>query len=301
MYFGGKAAPSVLQTVPEEKEHHPLYAITYPQSTDFNHYTVECWVKCDNIAEDSTIIERAVRSSVSNPGDQRFVRCNFQLAVKRGAWYTKFDTDGTVSANYVEVYGAAATTEWTHLAATYDAKSLKLYVNGLFAGETVSSYNPEYGKSALFFTDVSNFWGARDYPLVATIIGASVKSAAGDNGRYGAALAVTSSGAVGMKNLSAYEKFFEGFIDEVRVWDGARTSDEIADAGGSPSKANVPPSFTQTAPRQAMPAGNTALPPEISSAESEVSAEVNVLVPFPERTSLPPFVPLVNFCAAAMS
>ena len=228
MYFGGKAKPSVLQTVPEEREHHPLFAVSYPQTIEFNHYTVECWAKPETL-DNATIVERAVRSMVSNPGDQRFVRVNFRLAVKDGKWYTKYDTDGTVDSNYVEVIGPAAKTEWTHLAATYDGKALKFYVNGTFVGETASSSNPEHGESAYFFENVSRFWGARRYPLIATIVGASVKSAPGDSGKYGEALAVTSDAALEMKNLEAYENFFQGFVDEIRIWDGARTNDEIAD------------------------------------------------------------------------
>ena len=45
MYFGGKEQPSILQTLPFEKERHPVATKGYPENTDFCQFTVECWVK----------------------------------------------------------------------------------------------------------------------------------------------------------------------------------------------------------------------------------------------------------------
>ena len=224
MYFGGRGNPSVLQTLPREKERHPVSTSTYPESTDFCHFTVEGWVKAESL-EDATVIERAVQVEKSNPGDNSYIRRNFHLGIKNGKWYAAYDSAGTLASSVVEAEGIAATGDWTHLAATYDGKALKLYVNGVQVANTLSSVDPEYGASALNLHDVSQFWGIRDYELIAVTVGASVRK----DGDYGSALALTSEAAVGKKELAAYEKFFEGWIDEIRIWDGARTSEEIAE------------------------------------------------------------------------
>ena len=226
MYFGGSCNPSVLQTLPFEKERHPVSTSAYPENTDFCHFTVECWVKAESLA-DATVVERAIRVEKSNPGDNSYIRRNFHLGIKNGKWYAAYDSAGTFAGSVVGAEGIAATADWTHLAATYDGTALKLYVNGVPVANTLSSVDPEYGASALALHDVSVFWGVRNYDLVATILGASVKR--GDDGRFGSALALTSGDAVSFKNLSAYENFFQGWIDEVRIWDGARSGDEIAE------------------------------------------------------------------------
>ena len=222
MYLQGPAHPSILQTPPFVNEYHPKGVTMYATDPAFMQYTVECWVKPDSLA-DSTIIERAAYVGESNPGDEEFMRCNFHLGIKNGRWYTKFDTNGTLRDNPVEAFSAAAAddTKWTHLAATYDGKKLTLYVNGIAEVPVVSGLQPAYGSNAVAVTPDQNFWFDREYPLHSILIGASFRKNA-DGVMDGLALDLTAAAG-----WDRYNNFYMGWVDEIRIWDGARKPEEI--------------------------------------------------------------------------
>lgn len=229
MYFQGAAKPSILQTMPFVREYHPeaRFGGRYPDDLSFLQYTVECWVKAESL-DDSTMIERAVYVSKSNPDDCEFIRCNFRIGLEGGKWYTLFDPNDTTKESVKVFSDDVATTAWTHLAATYDAQDLVLYVNGKVAGRKASGLQPTYGSSAVVVSAENalngatglNYWRDREYSLHAIVLGASVKTLA--QGGSASALDVTRG-----RGFDAYTGFFKGFIDEVRVWDGARSATEI--------------------------------------------------------------------------
>ena len=231
MYFQGKDKPSILQTMPVVKEGHPKNQ-TYPDDMSFLHYTVECWVKAETL-DDATVIERASWVGESNPGDQEFLRCNFQIGIKGGLWYTKFDPNDTTTKSVATVSDIQATTEWTHLAATYDGEKLVLYVNGQSHGQQPSGLQPAYGSSAAWVRGPvdknggfeQTYLSDEEYQLNAIVIGASVKTCA-DGATNGYALALNQ--AVKNSLTERYTRFFKGYVDEVRIWDGARSATEIA-------------------------------------------------------------------------
>ena len=237
MYFPGENA--ALQTMPFVKEQHPRFGYTYPDDMSFLQYTAECWVKPET-TEDSTVIERAIWSDYSNGGDQEFLRKNFQIAIRDSHWYTKFDSNGTLSNSCVEIMSpiSVVTGEWTHVAATYDGKMLKFHVNGVLVGQkgiSSAGLQPEYGSSAVvvnpaeansrtnfLYTGRGNdYWFDREYSLHAILIGASFR-AQQDGEKDGRHLNVLEN-----RGWSHYKDFFKGYIDEVRIWDGARTTDDI--------------------------------------------------------------------------
>ena len=225
MYFQGPAKPSLLQSMPQVPEMHPVGARAYPDDMSFLQYTVECWVCPDTVADDATILERVIWSSPSNVGDEEFLRRNFQLAIRGGRWYTCFDPNGTVANNQVEVVSPteAVAGVWTHLAATYDGRDLVLYVNGNAVGSKTSGLQPEYGSSAICVRSESQaYWFDREYAYKALLVGASAKGRGDLGGNYFWHLNVLN--AVG---FSRYKNFYTGYVDEIRVWDGARTIDEI--------------------------------------------------------------------------
>ena len=239
MYFPGKDA--ALQTMPFVREEYPVNDELYPDDISFKQYTVECWVKPESVA-DQTIVERAVWNRSTNPGDKEYLRCNFQLAIKNGKWYTKFDPQGT-TVNPVFVLSASDVElgKWTHLAATYDCKDLILYVNGVAQVPVPSELTPEYGKGALALhqDDVTGVegWGsearfnyqpgdfafARDYDYTAILVGASFKGKV--DGGNPKPLDVTKG-----EGWGSYTNFFKGYVDEIRIWDGARDAGKIIDA-----------------------------------------------------------------------
>lgn len=225
MYFQGPSKPSLLQSMPQVPEMHPIGTRAYPDDMSFLQYTVECWVCPDTVAGDATVLERVIWSSPSNVGDEEFLRRNFQLAIRGGRWYTCFDPNGTVANNQVEV---ASPTEavagvWTHLAATYDGRDLVLYVNGNAVGSKTSGLQPEYGSSAICVRSESQaYWFDREYAYKALLVGASAKGRGDLGANYCWHLNVLN--AVG---FSCYKSFYAGYVDEIRIWDGARTIDEI--------------------------------------------------------------------------
>jgi len=231
MYFQGPSRPSILQTMPFVREYNPERSGSkYPDDLSLLQYTVECWVKAESLA-DSTVIERPVFVDHSNPDDRELIRVNFRIGIKSGQWYTLFDPNDTTKES-VEVTGGAATTEWTHLAATYDAQKLVLYVNGKAVGYANSGLQPTYGSAAVGVNGFSGtrlgpgmaYWRDREYPLHAIVIGASVKTF-----RQGAADASALDVTRGA-GWNAYTGFFKGYVDEVRIWDGARSATEIESA-----------------------------------------------------------------------
>ena len=225
MYFQGPSRPSILQTLPFTKEYHPMAyrAGRYPDDLSFLQYTVECWVKAESLA-DATVIERAVLVGLSSPDDREYVRCNFRLGLKGGKWYTGFDPNNTTAESVSVFSTTAATAEWTHLAATYDGTTLTLYVNGRASSAVRCGLQPTYGASDIATIGPGGaFNGGRSYAYHAIVLGASVKTNA--DGHYGRALDVTLG-----SGWNAYKDFFTGYVDEVRIWDGARTATEIADA-----------------------------------------------------------------------
>ena len=238
MYFAGAEWPSVLQTMPEETERYPVATEAYPDDASFRQYTVECWVKPDapEGAEfpDMTILERAIWTGLSNPGDEEFMRKNFQLGIKNNKWYTKYDPDGTLKKTVVETFSTGnASTGWHHLAATYDGVQLVLYVDGTAQTPMKSSLAPECGMSALVLhrnwgigLHPGDYWFDREYAYKAFIIGARAK------GRTELPAAVRETGYTTLDlahgvDFSRYDGFFKGYVDEISVWDGARSFDDI--------------------------------------------------------------------------
>ena len=233
LYFPDSAEkPGLVVSMPEEAELHPLGASLYPSEDAFLNYTVELWVKPNRTDVDQTVFERAIWVDKSKTADKEYMRKGFQIAIKGGKWYTKYDTNGTdptdtLSGKTFECMAdVAAKTDWTHIAVRYDGTMLTLYVNG--TGKSVAAHlAPANDSSALVFrSDKGHFgeyWYSRKHKYAAFVFGASVKGRmeAGDE----AYKALDPTEGVG---LGYYKDFFRGgYIDEVRVWDGARDADDI--------------------------------------------------------------------------
>lgn len=243
MYFPGEKA--ALQSMPFVKEAYPRAAMGYPDDMSFLQYTVECWVRPEaaDPTKVYTVLERTSFTDPSHVADERYVRRNFAILIRNGKWCTAFDTNGTLDDSLVEVIGKtdAKVGEWTHVAATYDANRLTLYVNGSEDGYVLSSLKPEYGSSAVVTYPAGSgsvntndlvvdgslealqgtahaYWFDSEYTQHAFLIGASFAEA--DDGDH---LDVTKQ-----KGWGRYKEFFKGYVDEVRVWDGARSSGDIA-------------------------------------------------------------------------
>ena len=226
MYFGGAEAPSFLQGPLEESETPPYTEFASEPRQNFLYYTVECWAKPDDPAAEGlqTIVERDVMNGEANPGDEKYIRRNFLIGIRNGRWYTKFDSSGTDSSQPVEITdGPQATTNWTHLAATYDGTSLRLYVDGICNNRKDTSVQPEHGTLAVMVDEASEMEGHVAYTYATLIVGASANGLRGMvidyNPRIDPLAPPTS--------FYDYGSWYKGYVDEVRVWDGARAASDI--------------------------------------------------------------------------
>ena len=202
------------------------YARSYGQSARrtsaadlFKQFTVEAWVRPES-ATDQTIVDRCALYPASNLNRKNAaIRSNFRIGVKNGRPYGLFDntdpipsgTGEPTSCQRVESSKPLELGKWTHLALTYTGKTLSLYVNGELAGHANTTLIPATGVyKNMQDPDLSGAGRYAVYPAVFTI-GARPASDATD------------------LSDPAMTECFKGWVDEVRVWDGARSAQEIKD------------------------------------------------------------------------
>ena len=190
-------------------------------------FTVEAWVKPEDVRsvcgdyEDQVILERVSNygpSTLSN--DVPLIRANFRIGITADRhFYAEYDGSAADSGT-ARLVGPAVTTNWTHLAFTYDGSTVALYVNDesvpVVKAENVSLI-PANGIVIMKQEAGSLPVLAKGYTAVpcALIIGA--RAVTGD------AIALSK-----YTTWDAYSGYYTGWIDEVRIWDGARTGAEIA-------------------------------------------------------------------------
>ncbi|MBO5775004.1 MAG: hypothetical protein J6R63_03175, partial [Kiritimatiellae bacterium] len=223
MWFPGEN--SLLQTTLEDSEIPPSDDLIGGTDLPFLYYTVECWAKPEgDLMRDQTLVERAVYTGEANLGDRQYLRKNFLIGIKNGRWYTMYDSAGTAYLNPQEILdGPVATTNWTHVAATYDGSYLSLYINGVKYKQIKTGVRPENGAAAVSVDPGGNLNGKLSWGNHASIlVGASTVS------YFGVAMDSL------WRNLSLfgtgfvdYNRYYKGYIDEVRIWDGARSENEI--------------------------------------------------------------------------
>ncbi|MGN0853554.1 MAG: LamG-like jellyroll fold domain-containing protein [Kiritimatiellia bacterium] len=192
-------------------------------------FTVEAWIRPElDVSENGQVLFERVcdygASTLSN--NTAKVRANFRLGIRPdGRIYGCFDTDDAVTTEdgtgtpYVTGPGVTLET-WTHVAMSYDGKTLKLYVNGENVATKATSLIPANGIVATAQDAKPNM---ASFPILV-------------NG-YTAVHSAVVMGATALDGLALhlskqptwanYGRFYKGALDEVRVWDGARSSTEI--------------------------------------------------------------------------
>lgn len=252
MYFPGDK--SLCENRPEWNERGALEA----DDIRFLNFTAELWAKSEDPTNGmrQVLIERAVYTGDANASDVKYLRKNFQIGIdEEGKWYALYDSRGVDTNQFVSVTGAPATTNWTHLAATYDGEQLRLYVDGQLNAQKFSKVQPEYGVRNVLVGDNSGFeksvyWmmtytdvngQSRTVPASALLVGAAAhaKSALAITAydpeilaKYaaGETLSETNSPIMASFDNGSYGDYYKGFIDEIRVWDGARSSLQIEES-----------------------------------------------------------------------
>ena len=254
MWFGGKDDPGFLQNQVESHEYPPEEEAASEARQDFLYYTAEAWVKPDAeiLSQQGlfTVLERVLYNGAANAADEKYLRKNFQIAVRNGRWYTKFDSTGTDMNQPVEITdGPVATTNWTHVVATFGPENdneadpsarmeLRLYVNGICYNRLKTGLQPEHNVATI---RVDEFGGLNEGGGTVTwtsnyalMLGASVTRPTGILFDYAwrarSYMNITPENPYGLgpqTTLACYGNFFKGYIDEVRIWDGARNAASI--------------------------------------------------------------------------
>ena len=195
----------------------------------FRQFTVEAWVRPESDAE-QVLIERACyygADTLSNNVSQ--VRANFRIGMREGGRvYGSFDNDDAIASetgsgtSYVDG-PVLAMEKWTHVAMTYNGKELKLYIDGQCVETKTSTSIPANG---IIATSQEALPNNAAFPILlngysqvpsALVLGATAVD------KFGMAIGKNTT-------WDSYAKFYKGSLDEVRVWDGARTAKEISES-----------------------------------------------------------------------
>ncbi len=193
----------------------------------FRQFTVEAWINPADIARDQVVLERVVNYAANTlSNDVSRIRANFRIGIMAdGRLYGLFDSSDAVETDTVgssaKVLGATlAADAWTHVALTFNGTRLALFMNGVKVGEHQTSLAPANGIIGVTQQPLPGgdaFPAGSGYTFItesALVLGATALD------RH----ALVLSGATKWKS---YGSFFRGFVDEVRVWDGAKSEGEI--------------------------------------------------------------------------
>ncbi len=221
-YFGGEGA---MQT----------HAVTQFGPTSLTTFTIECWIKPEAMAnQDEAILIDRPWEFASKDGiyDPAYLRHNFTLGLKIEGGvlkpFVRFTATGT-NTEYpkqspeVIASEAVAAETWTHVAATYDGTKLALVINGEETASAMVSLIPANGVISLKNDglDTLRRYTYREAPI---LIGA------GPGVNWFADIAEADEDVFFTGDgEGAYADCYKGYIDEVRIWNGARTPSLIAE------------------------------------------------------------------------
>ncbi|MBQ2624803.1 MAG: hypothetical protein IJG18_06870 [Kiritimatiellae bacterium] len=212
-----------------------IFMGTVPSKTTvdfFKQFTVEAWIRPEKIGEQTIIDRCSLYGYDAINKDNAAIRTNFRLGItNEGKLYGMFDNDDARvsvradSESCQTVIGQVVpTNEWTHVALSYNGKRLVLYVNGTEQANAPTHLIPANGVTVIAQDPTyTNTFTQTAYEAVpgALFIGGRPETAANGGGNAFDTATITYDS---MKN----DEWFKGYIDEVRIWDGARTETEIA-------------------------------------------------------------------------
>ena len=234
----------------------------------FRSFTVELWVRPEwaTNRNDQILIERAFNYGQSDAGQVAGLRLrrNFLIGIAAdGRVFGGFDNAGghDEHTDSVRLFGEKIVANtWVHLAARMDGRTQKftLFVNGVSQGEMSTTLIPATGLDPDRYyptqSQVYNFV----YRLGTLILGAANITPTSLGIDIGSAMTWDASWAPGY-----YEKFYRGWMDEVRVWDGARSNQEIND------------NFRKSLTREDIIANRTMILQELNSGASRNALSMN--------------------------
>lgn len=175
-------------------------------SSVLSRFCVEAWVKPVNPAsgKDQVIIEKG--GIYPNAYGGTIQRSNFRLAIDaQGLPYIMYNGRGahTTFMAKASISHRLSANKWAHIAGIYDGVKLVIFVDGV-ESMTLQTYElPATG-----YHPIQNFGTAQTIMIGATdpLPGEQVP---------------------GVDPVVPTNGFFKGYVDEIRVWDGARTRQEL--------------------------------------------------------------------------
>ena len=188
-------------------------------------FTIEAWVRPANPQKGDmqVIMERTMAIPNGNiMGFPEGNRLNFRLALDAAGRPFVAYTGLGYDALYVEAKAPAINVleanRWYHLAGVYDgtAKRLYLYIDGQMRASVASAERPANGwftGNPAFVFSAPIVLGAKDNNPDGWVSGTPIMSG------------IMAGSVLTQPDLS---NFFEGWVDEVRIWNGARSTNEIA-------------------------------------------------------------------------
>ncbi len=195
-------------------------------------FTVEAWIRPDTVARKQVILERAAvygASTLSNNTEK--VKANFRIGITEdGKLYGCYDSNNAVDT---ETEGSSAKVigpeleagKWAHVALSYDGTKLRLYHDGILIRDVDSSIIPANGITVIsqsVLPDTSDGNEVEGPEVSATYVASSSAILLGARGIDGAALQLGDT-----SDWASYGDFYAGALDEVRIWDGARKTEDI--------------------------------------------------------------------------
>ncbi len=203
----------------------------------FRSFTLEMWARPERVMGQSeqVLIERAFDYGPSDASTTNsYVRRNYQIGITtNGHVYAKFDNAGADTHDAHTAVALAVghilqTNTWVHIAARMDgrAQTLTLFVNGEIQDIVATALVPANGIVTI-----------REYPTQGTYLvykpGWLTLGAANDVSlslslyTYDEAAGEIYPDWSWPQQWAGYSRFYRGWIDEVRVWDGARENEDI--------------------------------------------------------------------------
>ena len=190
-------------------------------------FTVEAWICPEDVSRDQVILERvAVYGASTMSNNVAKLRANFRIGIRAdGRLYGLFDTNDAVTSgegpgtSFVLGTGLTAN-EWRHVVLAFNGSTLTLYMDGVAVGLAPTALIPANGLINFVEDAVPNM---SNFPVLnngytavpsAVVLGAQALDYNG--------IAISDKSA-----WSSYTNFYKGYIDEVRVWDGARPLADI--------------------------------------------------------------------------
>ena len=200
----------------------------------FKQFTAEAWIRPEKIGEQVILDRCSLYGYDAINKEEAAIRTNFRIGLtEAGRVYGMFDNDDAKvsvradSESCQTVIGPVVpTNEWTHVALTYDGKRLVLYVNGSAKTSAPTHLIPANGVNVIVqdptYTNAFTQTAYEAVPGAFFIGGRPLPANAGGANAFDTATITYAS--------MNQDEWFKGYIDEVRIWDGARTETEIADA-----------------------------------------------------------------------